>query len=97
MCAEFWAVSSKTGKTVSPHSQGCVAHSCDINSKIKYEEMLIYWKKNKYICIFSGENVQEFFFRVAALAFERSILKDMENGVPSSIGHSDSISKTSHL
>ncbi|XP_075887416.1 ras-related protein Rab-36 [Nelusetta ayraudi] len=50
MCAEFWAVSSKT-----------------------------------------GENVQEFFFRVAALAFERSILKDMENGVPSSIGHSDSI------
>lgn len=42
MCAEFWAVSSKTGKTVSPHSQGCVAHSCDMNSKIKYEEILIY-------------------------------------------------------
>ncbi|XP_050976483.1 ras-related protein Rab-36 isoform X1 [Labeo rohita] len=28
----------------------------------------------------TGENVQEFFFRVAALAFEDSILKDLETG-----------------
>lgn len=55
--------------------------------------MFICWKS---IPLFLGENVQEFFFRVAALAFEKSILKDMENGAPSSIGHSDSISKTSH-
>ncbi|KAM4551702.1 ras-related protein Rab-36 isoform 1-T3 [Odontesthes bonariensis] len=39
----------------------------------------------------TGENVQGFFFRVAALAFENCILKDMENGVPASIGHGDSI------
>lgn len=37
--------------------------------------------------------MQEFFFRVAALAFEKVILKDMENGVPASIGYGDSISK----
>ncbi|XP_044074680.1 ras-related protein Rab-36 isoform X2 [Siniperca chuatsi] len=39
----------------------------------------------------TGENIQGFFFRVAALAFEKCILKDMENGVPASIGHGDSI------
>ncbi|XP_071399773.1 ras-related protein Rab-36 [Centroberyx affinis] len=40
----------------------------------------------------SGENVQEFFFRVAALAFEDSILKDMEGGVtPTSIGQRNTI------
>lgn len=48
------------------------------------------------MCIL-GENVQEFFFRVAALAFERSIVKDVENGLPSSIGPSESISEISHL
>eukprot|EP00064_Thunnus_orientalis_P009185 superscaffoldBa00001153_g9208 len=39
----------------------------------------------------TGENVQGFFFRVAALAFENCILKDMENGVPASIGGGNSI------
>ncbi|XP_053185294.1 ras-related protein Rab-36 [Scomber japonicus] len=39
----------------------------------------------------TGENVQGFFFRVAALAFENCILKDMENGVPVGIGLGDSI------
>ncbi|XP_069029347.1 ras-related protein Rab-36 [Embiotoca jacksoni] len=39
----------------------------------------------------TGENVQGFFFRVAALAFENCLLKDMENGVPVSIGLGDSI------
>ncbi|KAM9349655.1 ras-related protein Rab-36 [Symphorus nematophorus] len=39
----------------------------------------------------TGENVQGFFFRVAALAFEKCILKDMENGAPASIGLGNSI------
>ncbi|XP_039670659.1 ras-related protein Rab-36 isoform X1 [Perca fluviatilis] len=39
----------------------------------------------------TGENVQAFFFRVAALAFEKCVLKDMENGVPASIGRGNSI------
>ncbi|KAM3604762.1 uncharacterized protein V6R79_015913 [Siganus canaliculatus] len=39
----------------------------------------------------TGENVQGFFFRVAALAFEKCILKDMENGVPATIGRGDII------
>ncbi|KAM9845315.1 ras-related protein Rab-36 [Aulostomus maculatus] len=39
----------------------------------------------------SGENVQGFFFRVAALAFESCIQKDTENGGPASIGPGDSI------
>ncbi|XP_059200813.1 ras-related protein Rab-36 [Centropristis striata] len=39
----------------------------------------------------TGENVQGFFFRVAALAFEKCVLKDMENGLLVGIGHSDSI------
>ncbi|XP_010745278.2 ras-related protein Rab-36 isoform X1 [Larimichthys crocea] len=39
----------------------------------------------------TGENVQGFFFRVAALAFEKCILEDMENGVPASIGRGASI------
>ncbi|XP_034744130.1 ras-related protein Rab-36 isoform X2 [Etheostoma cragini] len=39
----------------------------------------------------TGENVQAFFFRVAALAFEKCVLKDMENGVPASIGLGNSI------
>ncbi|XP_026230779.1 ras-related protein Rab-36 [Anabas testudineus] len=34
----------------------------------------------------TGENVQRFFFRVAALAFEKCMLKDMEDGIPASIG-----------
>ncbi|XP_047445632.1 ras-related protein Rab-36 isoform X2 [Mugil cephalus] len=34
----------------------------------------------------TGENVQGFFFRIAALAFENCILKDKENGVPANIG-----------
>nr|XP_043887982.1 ras-related protein Rab-36 [Solea senegalensis] len=39
----------------------------------------------------TGENVQGFFFRVAALAFEKCILKDMENAIPASIGRGDAI------
>lgn len=37
--------------------------------------------------------MQGFFFRVAALSFEKCIVKDMEKGVPASIGQGDSISK----
>lgn len=37
--------------------------------------------------------MQGFFFRVAALAFENCILKDMENAIPASIGRGDIISK----
>ncbi|XP_047223007.1 ras-related protein Rab-36 isoform X2 [Girardinichthys multiradiatus] len=44
----------------------------------------------------TGENVCAFFFRVAALAFENSITKDMEKGVPASIGHGDTI-KSDHI
>ncbi|XP_069367190.1 ras-related protein Rab-36 isoform X1 [Paralichthys olivaceus] len=39
----------------------------------------------------TGENVQGFFFRVAALSFEKCILKDMETGIPASIGRGDGI------
>uniref|UniRef100_A0AAV2JSF7 Ras-related protein Rab-36 n=1 Tax=Knipowitschia caucasica TaxID=637954 RepID=A0AAV2JSF7_KNICA len=39
----------------------------------------------------TGENVSGFFFRVAALAFEKCVLKDAENGTPASIGRGDSI------
>ncbi|KAM4556523.1 ras-related protein Rab-36 [Fundulus diaphanus] len=39
----------------------------------------------------TGENVQAFFFRVAALAFENCIRKDMEKGVPARIGLGDTI------
>ncbi|XP_010876019.2 ras-related protein Rab-36 [Esox lucius] len=40
----------------------------------------------------TGENVEEFFFRMAALAFEDYVLKDMERGItPFSIGGRDSI------
>uniref|UniRef100_A0A673B5K3 Ras-related protein Rab-36 n=1 Tax=Sphaeramia orbicularis TaxID=375764 RepID=A0A673B5K3_9TELE len=41
----------------------------------------------------TGENVQEFFFRVAALSFEKCILRDMENGLPATIGQGDSINR----
>ncbi|MGH0126735.1 UNVERIFIED_CONTAM: hypothetical protein FKN15_033489 [Acipenser sinensis] len=42
-----------------------------------------------------GENVQGFFFRLAAIAFEESILKDLEksNGTAARIGEGDLISK----
>ncbi|XP_023253992.1 ras-related protein Rab-36-like [Seriola lalandi dorsalis] len=43
----------------------------------------------------TGENIEGFFFRVAALAFERCILKDLEGGAPASIGRGDSI-KSDH-
>ncbi|KAF7646566.1 hypothetical protein LDENG_00185440 [Lucifuga dentata] len=40
----------------------------------------------------SGENVQQFFFRVAAVAFEACVLKDEEDGVnANSIGRGDAI------
>ncbi|XP_020777878.1 ras-related protein Rab-36 [Boleophthalmus pectinirostris] len=39
----------------------------------------------------TGENVQRFFFRVAALAFESCILKDLEDGTPAHIGLGNSI------
>ncbi|MGH0168442.1 UNVERIFIED_CONTAM: hypothetical protein FKN15_054603 [Acipenser sinensis] len=43
----------------------------------------------------TGENVQGFFFRLAAIAFEESILKDLEksNGTAARIGEGDLISK----
>ncbi|KAM4728422.1 ras-related protein Rab-36 [Anableps anableps] len=44
----------------------------------------------------TGENVQAFFFRVAGLAFENCMMKDMEKGVPASIGHGDTI-KSDHI
>lgn len=37
--------------------------------------------------------MQGFFFRVAALAFESCILKDLEKGAPARIGLGDSISE----
>ncbi|XP_032421791.1 ras-related protein Rab-36-like [Xiphophorus hellerii] len=39
----------------------------------------------------TGENVQAFFFRVAGLTFENCIMKDMEKGVPASIGCGNTI------
>lgn len=45
----------------------------------------------KIILLCLGENVQGFFFRVAALAFESCILKDMEKGPSAGIGFGDSI------
>ncbi|XP_027875264.1 ras-related protein Rab-36-like [Xiphophorus couchianus] len=39
----------------------------------------------------TGENVQAFFFRVAGLTFENCIMKDMEKGVPASIGCGNAI------
>uniref|UniRef100_A0A8C6T8V1 Ras-related protein Rab-36 n=1 Tax=Neogobius melanostomus TaxID=47308 RepID=A0A8C6T8V1_9GOBI len=39
----------------------------------------------------TGEHVQGFFFRVAALAFENCILNDLEKGTPATIGLGDSI------
>lgn len=50
-------------------------------------------KSIKPLPLFEGENVEGFFFRVAALAFERCVLKDLENKTPASIGRGDSISK----
>ncbi|KAG9342540.1 hypothetical protein JZ751_015919 [Albula glossodonta] len=41
----------------------------------------------------TGENVREFFFRVAALAFEETMLQALERGGPSHIGARDLISK----
>uniref|UniRef100_A0A3B5LN16 Ras-related protein Rab-36 n=1 Tax=Xiphophorus couchianus TaxID=32473 RepID=A0A3B5LN16_9TELE len=41
----------------------------------------------------TGENVQAFFFRVAGLTFENCIMKDMEKGVPASIGCGNAISE----
>ncbi|XP_063067365.1 ras-related protein Rab-36 [Engraulis encrasicolus] len=37
----------------------------------------------------TGENVREFFFRVAAIAFEDAILKDFEGAVTRSVGQGD--------
>lgn len=57
---------------------------------MKFHESVI----RKVICCVIGENVAEFFFRVAALTFEDSILKDLERGITSTrIGGGDSISK----
>uniref|UniRef100_A0A3Q2ECF2 Ras-related protein Rab-36 n=1 Tax=Cyprinodon variegatus TaxID=28743 RepID=A0A3Q2ECF2_CYPVA len=39
----------------------------------------------------TGENVQAFFFRISALAFEKCIMKEMEKGIPASIGPGDNI------
>lgn len=45
-----------------------------------------------------GENVQQFFFRVASLAFEDSILKDNEFSYSAAqIGNADVLSTTIHL
>ncbi|KAM8838966.1 ras-related protein Rab-36 isoform 1-T2 [Synchiropus picturatus] len=45
----------------------------------------------------TGENVNGFFFRVAALAFENCIRKDMEDGVPLSIGQRSSITESDQV
>ncbi|XP_007906919.1 ras-related protein Rab-36 [Callorhinchus milii] len=57
--------------------------------KIASEMQAEYWSMSSK----TGENVREFFFRVAALAFEASILKELEkNDVPTAkIGGGDTI------
>lgn len=54
--------------------------------------------ENQIFCLFViGENVSEFFFRVAALAFEDAILKDMETGNSTAqIGDGNILSKCLH-
>lgn len=91
MHAEFWSVSSKTGKAKNLHSSVQVVHFDSINAML-YGPCSKPLRKCVFV-IFTGENVQNFFFRVAALAFEKCILKDTENGVTASIGYGDSISK----
>lgn len=83
MQAEFWAVSSKTGKT-QKHTLVWILREYNYNATMK---------SRKPFPLFEGENVEGFFFRVAALAFERCVLKDLENRTPASIGRGDSISK----
>lgn len=46
---------------------------------------------------FEGENVQEFFFRLAALAFEDAILKDLETEISTTqIGDGSILGKRLH-
>ncbi len=52
---------------------------------------------NCYCYGFEGENVQEFFFRVAALAFEDAILKDLETEISTTqIGDGSILGKRLH-
>ena len=74
MQAEFWAVSSLTGWDMAKAGEG------------------MGWGRGDHRCgsgLFfygAGENVRDFFFRVAALTFESSVLAELERGSARRIG-----------
>lgn len=56
--------------------------------------LMCLYKNTSFVSCFLGENVKEFFSRVAALAFEQSMIKELENnrGYRAQIGAGNLIS-----
>ncbi|NXJ16947.1 RAB34 protein, partial [Odontophorus gujanensis] len=73
MQAEFWAVSSLTGWDVAKAGVGWGERGDPR------------WGSGLFFCG-AGENVKDFFFRVAALTFESSVLAELERGSARRIG-----------
>lgn len=72
--AEYWAVSSLTGEFWT--SQTSVGPWSPFGFSLRP------WS----VCFPLGENVNEFFFRVASLAFETSVLAELEKSGSRQIG-----------
>ncbi|OXB59531.1 hypothetical protein ASZ78_004504 [Callipepla squamata] len=81
MQAEFWAVSSLTGWDVAKAGVGWGERGDPR------------WGSGLFFCG-AGENVKDFFFRVAALTFESSVLAELERGSARRIGDAVRIGST---
>lgn len=86
--AEYWAVSSLTGELgapafccvhlpTSPHPYICSCIQCCRHTVSP---------EHPFLLPISGENVREFFFRVAALTFEANVLAELEKSGARRIG-----------
>lgn len=83
--AEYWAVSSLTGELGAPAF--CCA--CLPISPLPPASKLgpvFYSVLLSFLLLMSGENVREFFFRVAALTFEANVLAELEKSGARHIG-----------
>lgn len=99
MRAEFWSVSAKTGQSwgvvVGGEQSSDLCSVCWIIQSISVvcvegDGFALAWP----CVLFPGEYVQDLFFRITALAFEDSVLQDLERaGSPSGIGAEGLISK----
>lgn len=89
MKAEYWAVSSLTGESEALGLLlwcSCLPGLSLLSLEPYPGTQSLEWPLNAHLLHVSGENVREFFFRVAALTFEANVLAELEKSGARRIG-----------